>query len=44
VEVLGEFELQRSMAWKWDAGYSAWTSQVSLQLMRCCNAMTAWCM
>jgi hypothetical protein len=29
VEVLGEFELQRSMAWTWDAGYSAWTSQVS---------------
>jgi hypothetical protein len=29
VEVLGEFELQRSMAWSWDKTYSAWSSQVS---------------
>jgi hypothetical protein len=28
VEVLGEFELQRSMAWSWDTTLEAWTSQV----------------
>lgn len=28
VEVLGEFELQRSMAWSWDTTWSAWTTQV----------------
>jgi hypothetical protein len=28
VDVQGEFELQRSMAWAWDTTYSAWTSQV----------------
>lgn len=28
VEVLGEFELLRSMAWTWDAELSAWTTQV----------------
>lgn len=29
VEVLGEFELQRSMAWTWDTSLSAWTTQVT---------------
>jgi hypothetical protein len=30
VEVLGEFELQRSLAWTWDTSLSAWTTQVTL--------------
>lgn len=28
VEVLGEFEMQRSIAWAWDTTWNAWTSQV----------------
>lgn len=28
VEVLGEFELARSMAWTWSSTWNAWTSQV----------------
>jgi hypothetical protein len=37
---LGEFELQRSMAWTWDTAYSAWTSQVSgaVQISQCTTA------
>jgi hypothetical protein len=34
VEVLGEFELQRSMAWTWDAAYRAWASQVGGSVTR----------
>jgi hypothetical protein len=30
VEVLGEFELQRSMEWTWDATWSAWSTQVMI--------------
>jgi hypothetical protein len=28
VDVQGEFELQRSMAWVWDTTWNAWSSQV----------------
>lgn len=31
VEVLGEFELQRSMAWTWDEKWKAWITQVAIR-------------